>query len=245
LGENKMISALTKNKKVVTLGFVFLFSFLGIQSSNADPGRRLEINVNALTYANTNPTDLPTNPWWGSVRDTDAVYRTFGVQANDTLIFNLSNVSNENDRNYFEIVGYFQNNAGFSINLSKNGQVVTPITITWAGESGYLLNGSANLDSYRMEVTIGSNPVMQGFNSIGPVLGTVGFPSDGNGLYYLWELHSSGQWTGTSASTVALRKSTNLTFKESLYASDKLSDPDGQLRKTVDAIDAKYGNLIK
>jgi hypothetical protein len=30
-----------------------------------------------------------------------------------------------------------------------------------------------------------------------------------------------------------------------MYGSDKLSDPDGQLRKTVDAIDAKYGNLIK
>ena len=25
----------------------------------------------------------------------------------------------------------------------------------------------------------------------------------------------------------------------------KSADPDGQLRKTVDAIDAKYGNLIK
>lgn len=44
---------------------------------------------------------------------------------------------------------------------------------------------------------------------------------------------------------VSVRKSTNLQFHEAMYSSDKLSDPDGQLRKTVDAIDAKYGNLIK
>jgi hypothetical protein len=44
---------------------------------------------------------------------------------------------------------------------------------------------------------------------------------------------------------VAVRKSTNLTFTQSLYGSDTLSDPDGGLRKTVDFIDAKYGYLIK
>lgn len=44
---------------------------------------------------------------------------------------------------------------------------------------------------------------------------------------------------------VFVRKSTNLQFNEAMYGSDKLSDPDGQLRKTVDAIDAKYGYLIK
>ena len=45
--------------------------------------------------------------------------------------------------------------------------------------------------------------------------------------------------------TVSLRKSTGLTFYQSLYSSDTLSDPDGQLRKTVDQIMAKYGSLIK
>ena len=44
---------------------------------------------------------------------------------------------------------------------------------------------------------------------------------------------------------VHVRKSSNLQFHEAMYGTDKLSDPDGQLRKTVDAIDAKYGNLIK
>ena len=54
-------------------------------------------------------------------------------------------------------------------------------------------------------------------------------------------------WNGPAAAPAAVyvRKSSNLTFKESLYASDTLSDPDGQLRKTVDSINAKYGYLIK
>jgi hypothetical protein len=36
-----------------------------------------------------------------------------------------------------------------------------------------------------------------------------------------------------------------LYFSQSLYASDTLSDPDGELRKTVDQIMSKYGSLIK
>ena len=45
--------------------------------------------------------------------------------------------------------------------------------------------------------------------------------------------------------TVYVRQNSNLTFAQSLYASDTLSDPDGELRKTVDQIMAKYGSLIK
>jgi len=52
-------------------------------------------------------------------------------------------------------------------------------------------------------------------------------------------------WNGISTTPASIRRSTNLTFKESLYASDTLSDPDGELRKAVDAIEAKYGYLIK
>jgi hypothetical protein len=44
---------------------------------------------------------------------------------------------------------------------------------------------------------------------------------------------------------VYVRQTSNLTFAQSLYASDTLSDPDGELRKTVDQIMEKYGSLIK
>jgi len=52
-------------------------------------------------------------------------------------------------------------------------------------------------------------------------------------------------WTWNGASTANVRQTNNLSFAQSLYASDTLSDPDGQLRKTIDSINAKYGSLIK
>ena len=74
-----------------------------------------------------------------------------------------------------------------------------------------------------------------GFSNGGYRLGTLQLNDSTAYLKQVWT------WNGPESS----RKSSNLTFKESLYDSDKLSDPDGQLRKTVDAIDAKYGYLIK
>jgi hypothetical protein len=233
-------------KKIITIVFAAFFIAIGIQSSYADPGRTLEINVNALTYANVNPTNLSPEIW---ARDDLTLYKIYGVRANDTIIFNASNVSDQNNRGAFDIVGYFRDSAGFSITFSKNGQVVSPEERSVGGVPGYYLTGGANLDSYKLEVTLGQDPdVYFSARPNTPSSGIVGFPSDSNGLYYAWELYTSGQWTGSSApapAEVSVRKSSNLQFHEAMYGSDKLSDPDGQLRKTVDAIDAKYGNLIK
>ena len=94
-----------------------------------------------------------------------------------------------------------------------------------------------------------------------------------SGLRLSWHLHPTvGGWrlgsaTGLNDSTVYLkqvwtwngisvapapapapayvRQSANLSFAQSLYASDTLSDPDGELKKTVDQIMNKYGSLIK
>ena len=44
---------------------------------------------------------------------------------------------------------------------------------------------------------------------------------------------------------VNVRQTSNLSFAQSLHASDTLSDEDGQLRATVDQIMNKYGSLIK
>ena len=55
-------------------------------------------------------------------------------------------------------------------------------------------------------------------------------------------------WNGPAApapAPVYVRQTSNLTFAQSLYASDTLSDEDGELRKTVDQIMNKYGSLIK
>jgi len=55
-------------------------------------------------------------------------------------------------------------------------------------------------------------------------------------------------WTWNGRPTAApayVRQTSNLLFEQSLYASDTLSDEDGELRKTVDQIMNKYGSLIK
>ena len=68
-------------------------------------------------------------------------------------------------------------------------------------------------------------------------LGTITNINDASYLKQVWS------WDGRP--TAYVRQSTNLYFSQSLYASDTLSDPDGQLRKTVDQIMAKHGSLIK
>jgi hypothetical protein len=54
-------------------------------------------------------------------------------------------------------------------------------------------------------------------------------------------------YTGFSSGTVkaSVRQTHNLSFSKSLYGSDNLSDPTGELRNIVDSINAKWGNLIK
>ena len=58
-------------------------------------------------------------------------------------------------------------------------------------------------------------------------------------------------YTGFSSGTVdtrvqaIARQSHNLSFSQSLFGSDTLSDWDGELRKTVDSINKQWGSLIK
>ena len=69
-----------------------------------------------------------------------------------------------------------------------------------------------------------------------------------NGADYLKQVWT---WDGTRAgpapapAPLFVRQSSNLSFAQSLYASDTLSDEDGELKKTVDQIMTKYGSLIK
>ena len=57
------------------------------------------------------------------------------------------------------------------------------------------------------------------------------------------------RYTGFSSGSVdarsSVRQTHNHSFASSLYGSDKLSDPDGQLRKTCDSINKQWGSLIK
>ena len=60
-----------------------------------------------------------------------------------------------------------------------------------------------------------------------------------------YTLTLSGLNNTAAPAPVYVRQTSNLSFAQSLHASDTLSDPDGQLRKTVDQIMNKYGSLIK
>ena len=51
--------------------------------------------------------------------------------------------------------------------------------------------------------------------------------------------------TRVTSTQVMTRQSHNLSFSQSLFGSDTLSDPDGQLKKTVDSINKQWGYLIK
>ena len=68
---------------------------------------------------------------------------------------------------------------------------------------------------------------------------------DSAGNIYTSNVNSDNVSKLTAAAPANVRQTSNLTFAQSRYASDTLSDPDGQLRATVDKIMNNYGSLIK
>ena len=227
------------HKRVVLVAMIALSLGIALPTaSNAEPGRTWEIDIDALTYSDQNPTDLEEIEWGAEFEINDNVYHINGVSPGDTFIFNISNVSNIDNPEFFEIVGYFRNNAGFSITFWKNGEEVSYDTGNWGGETGFALDDNADLDSYKLQVTIGEDPELQGFDSIyAPILGLVGFPSDGNGQYYLWELLATGDWLDPVSSAPAT--------KPSVYGNpNSYADPTGELRSLINQIKNLSGNLI-
>ena len=74
---------------------------------------------------------------------------------------------------------------------------------------------------------------------------TTATPTESYTLSYTGFSSGTAPAPAPAPAPVYVRQTSNLTFAQSLYASDTLSDPDGQLRKTVDQIMNKYGSLIK
>jgi len=252
----------SKLNKVAIAIFVFFFSIFGIQSSYADPGRTWEIDVNALTYANQNPSILTDDNWCddGCLVPT-TIYDINGVSARDRFTFNISNVTNQNHVDpslgvYFTLVAWFKDSEGFDVTYTSNN-VAVPSWNPNPFEPVELLVGHAvggdddddddesvvkAFEDIKMELTLGDNPFIDA-NWLAGKFGFISFDQ-----YYLFRFKTDGQWTESSSpapAPVYVRQTSNLTFAQSLYASDTLSDSDGELRKTVDLINAKYGSLIK
>ena len=238
-------------KKSLTAIFVFFFSIFGIQSSYADyypSGPATNVSEQTLidngwvkTYEQTYQTQI-LNDGIG-LRPTGAYTILSGKAVGSSTISLLAAAPT---------VDVFTQTTGNNTRL-VNGTYwyyvpsVTPNggTIGFADTATVSLNiadtnfSSPNRLSWHLNV-ISQAP---GFNG-GYKLGSSGEDLNGSTAY----LKQVWTWNGPTApapAPVYVRQTSNLTFAQSLYASDTLSDPDGDLRKTVDQIMAKYGSLIK
>jgi hypothetical protein len=148
----------------------------------------------------------------------------------------------------------------------------TPLLLNgtyWYNTSGYSIGfaPTATINQDRADIEDISNPLRLSWHIVGGwsgwrlgeknnTNGTSLEDNNGAGAAYLkqvwtWNGVSTANVNGVSTanvngvSTANVRRTSNLSFAQSLYASDTVSDPDGQLRATVDQVMSKYGSLIK
>jgi hypothetical protein len=238
----------SKLNKVATAIFVFLFTIFGIQSSYADyyPSG-IQQNVSEQT--------LIDNGW------TKFYEQTYG-----TAIGNSTTPIRPNEQ-YVILAGKAANSTNILLAAAApTAQVFTETVINtpkllngtyWyytldticstCGSIGFAPTSSITQSS--ADISNQDDPLRMSWHleagTGGWRLGTF-IDAFNNSTDYLKQVWT---WNGVSTTPapapVFIRQTSNLTFAQSLYASDTLSDPDGELRKTVDQITNKYGSLIK
>ena len=227
-------------KKSLTAIFVFFFSIFGIQSSYADyyPSG-IQQNVSEQT--------LIDNGW------TKFYEQTYGTITATTAPLRPS-------EQYVILAGKAVGSSTIILAAAAPTSAVFTETVL---NTPQLLNGTywyntpSKSIGFAPTATISQNTADQvDTSSVLRLSWHLNNIEGGWRLGSLTELNSSTAylkqvWTWNGVSTtpapapVYVRQTSNLTFAQSLYASDTLSDPDGQLRKTVDQIMDKYGSLIK
>jgi hypothetical protein len=231
-------------KKPVTAVFVFLFTVFGIQSSHAGyyyPSG-IQQNVSEQTLRN--------NGWTLFYEQTYATPTTDIRPSGQYVILSgkavgssnillaaaapTAQVFTETVRNTPQLLNgtYWY----YTLNISLQDGI--PL-----GSIGFAPTGVINQET--ADIQSRSDPLRLSWH-IEPILGGYRL-GDLNPLNdstaYLKQVWS---WDGRpTAAPIDVRQTSNLTFGQSLYASDTLSDEDGQLRATVDQIMNKYGSLIK
>jgi hypothetical protein len=229
-------------KKSLTAIFVFFFSIFGIQSSYADyyPSG-IQQNVSEQT--------LIDNGW------TKFYEQTYGTITATTAPLRPS-------EQYVILAGKAVGSSTIILAAAAPTSAVFTVTVL---NTPQLLNGTywyntpSNSIGFAPTATISQNIAdQQDTSSVLRLSWHLNNTQGGWRLGSLTELNYSTAylkqvWTWNGVSTtpapalapVYVRQTSNLTFAQSLYASDTLSDEDGELRKTVDQIMAKYGSLIK
>ena len=234
------------SKKQITAVLVFLFSIFGIQSS----------------YADYYPSGIQQNVSEQTLRDNG--WTLFYEQTYSTRITSLATELQPNGQ-YVILTGKSVGSSTLPILAAAPTSQVFTQTVR---DNPQLLNGAywyftdgivvgsatgsigyaptSTINQNEADVTDSSDPLRLSWH-----LGCA------CGGYRLGEIFTNGStaylkqvwtWNGPAApapAPVYVRQTSNLTFAQSLYASDTLSDEDGELRKTVDQIMAKYGSLIK
>jgi hypothetical protein len=236
----------SKFYKGLRIVFVFFFSIFGIQSSYADyyPSG-IQQNVSEQTLRNNGWT-LFYEQTYGTVIGTTAtslipsgqyvILAGKAVGSSNILLAAAApkaQVFTETVTNTPQLLNgtYWYNTPDASIGFAPTAtinqmtadayDVSNPLRLSWH---------LANVGGWRLGEINASN----GAN------GNIELNNGAGGAAYLKQV-----WTWNGVSTANVRQTSNLTFAQSLYASDTLSDEDGELRKTVDQIMAKYGSLIK
>ena len=236
---------ITQYKKLITAVFVVLFSATGIQSSYADyyPSG-IQQNVSEQTLINNGWTKFYEQTYGTQIGNSTTAIRPSGqyviltgkAVGSSTLPIlaaaPTSQVFTETARNTPQLLNgtywYYTLNASPEIraNLGSIGFAPTStINQGWADAR------DLNTDPLRLSWHLHNSGA--GLTNGGYRLGTLELNNSTSYLKQVWT------WSPN------VRQTSNLTFAQSLYASDTLSDEDGELRKTVDQIMNKYGSLIK
>jgi hypothetical protein len=230
----------SKLNKVATAIFVVLFTIFGIQSSYADyyPSG-IQQNVSEQTLIDNGWTKFYEQTY-GTITATAAPLRP----SEQYVILSGKAVGSST----ITLAAAAPTSAVFTVTVLNTPQLLN---------GTYWYNTPSNSIGFAPTATISQNIAdQQDTSSVLRLSWHLNNTQGGWRLGSLTELNYSTAylkqvWTWNGVSTtpapapVYVRQTSNLTFAQSLYASDTLSDEDGELRKTVDQIMAKYGSLIK
>ena len=239
------------SKKQITGVLVFLFTVFGIQSSHADyyPSGPQQ-NVSEETLRNNGWTLFYEQTYATAIGNTTAPIRPSGQY----VILSGKAVGSSN----ILLAAAAPTDQVFTETVKDTPQLINgtywyyTLDVNFGGGPGYGSIGFAPTNNINQNVAdfLTTGPLRLSWHLVANTGGfRIGDVTDLNSstayLKQVWTWNGVSTAPAPALAPVYVRQTSNLTFAQSLYASDTLSDEDGELRKTVDQIMNKYGSLIK